>query len=545
MPKKIYTLILFSLIFCLSSHVYAENWFYTFKKGDTVWDFSRNSLNDWQHWDDIVKLNKITQDQTIQPGTQIAIPIKWLKQRVAKIRVRKVNGQVSVQLANSKRSLVIKSGMRIGLGDTIKTGKNSTVQLIFEDKTLLTLLEQSDLVFVTATMIGGESLNSSNIKARITKGRVNIHANPNKQVDNRFEILTNAGNSAVRGTQFRINASQISTHTEVLSGKVHVSNQQGYIDLPTGFGTLTRVGKKPLPPIVLLEPPNIEHLPRKIRYLPSSIQLHDSNPKIASYRVQILKKLEPEIIVMDQTSKNSVFFSQLLADGEYIVRVRAIDKLGLEGKTAEYVMHLDVRPEAPFQQQPIDSHIQGAGEIEFKWSKPENISQYLLEISNEKNFQASSVQKYNLTDNDYSRQIEIPGNYYWRVSSIDKSGKMGPPSTPSTVLIVPKPKQPELQKVAIDEQQLILKWRDAGANMHYVIQFSSDSKFTTLLNEQTVNQPQFTLERPEGGTFYFRAKTISSDNIESHYSPVQKVDVPSLSYWPAIFTTLLVLILIL
>ncbi len=545
MQKKIYIIALLGLF--LSSVANAENWFYTFQKGDTVWDVSHNSLVDWQHWDDIVKLNKITKDHRMKPGTKIAIPIKWLKQRESKISVRKVSGQVRVQLAQSKRSLALKPGMRIALGDSVQTGKDSIVQLVFEDGTKLTLLEQSQLIMVTARIVGGERMNASDIKARISKGRVNIHANPDKQPDNRFEILTVAGNSAVRGTQFRVNANPISTKTEVLSGKIQVSNPQGRINLPTGFGTVAQVGKKPLPPIALLKAPSIDHLPRVVRYLPMTVKLANKTKQanIASYRVQVAKQSEPELIIIDRIVKENLFINQNLLDMDYLVKIRAIDKQGLEGKTAQFTMQIDARPEAPFQQQPEDEQVQPAGKIYFKWSEPEDIAHYLLEISTKKEFLNDSVTQYELTENQYIETINELGNYYWRISSIEDTGKIGPPSNVSTLIIVPKPEQPKLEKAAIDENKLTLKWRDSGPDVYYEVQFSSDPSFTQIISEERVSQAQFTIVRPSSGSYYFRAKTISNDNFSSPYSPVQKINVPPKSYWPAGIASFLVLLLVL
>ncbi len=541
MQKKIYFIFLTCLLISFSAS--AENWFYTFKKGDTVWDFGHSALIEWQHWDDIVTLNKITNDHYMKPGMQIAIPMKWLKQRESKISVRKITGQVTVQLDESSRTMILKPGMRISLGDSIHTKENSTIQLIFEDGTKLTLLEKSTLILVSARMIGGDKINASDIKARIIKGRVNIHANPDKQADNRFEILTVAGNSAVRGTKFRVNADQTSTMTEVLTGKILVSNPQGHTDLTSGFGTIARVGEKPLAPIVLLDAPNIEHLPRIVRYLPESNKLTDAASKATAYRLQVLKKSEPELILIDQISKQNVIFSQLLSDGDYIVKLRAIDENGLEGKTAQYAMQIDARPEAPFQQQPKDTYVQTVGDINFKWSEPENIKQYLLELSTQESFQDSKTSRFKLLENKYTRTIEEPGNYYWRISSIDNNGKIGPPSNSSSLVIVPKPEHPEMEKPAIDEHQLLLKWRDAGSDMHYKIQFSNDSDFSLILIEQTITQAQFSLDRPASGTYYFRVQTISSEGFSSAYSPTQKINVPVKSYWPAGIASLLFLLL--
>ena len=541
--KILYAIIVLNL--AMLNIAQAENWYYTFKKGDTVWDFSHNSLQDWQKWDDIIQLNKISNDHYMKPGTEILIPLKWLKQRASVISVAKTTGKVFVNLANSKQKLILKPGMHVALNDEIITKENSTVQLLFEDGTKLNVLERSHLLFVTAKMLGGQSLNAIDVKAKVTQGRINVYANPLKRPNQRFIIQTLAGNSAVRGTQFRVNVNQNSTHTEVLKGNVNVNNKLGQRNIPGGYGTISQLGKKPLAPIVLLEAPKIDHLPRVVHYLPSTIKITSkkNNPKISAYRFQIYKQSQSDVLLVDKISKQGVFFSQELIDDDYVVNIRAIDQQGLEGKTAQYVMQIDARPEAPFQQQPSEGITQPAGNMSFKWSEPEQIKQFVLEVAMSQDFSDEYKQKIRVDTTQIDLNLEQVGNYFWRVSSIDKSGKIGPPSNASSLTLVPKPEQPKMEEPDIAQDQLKLKWRDAGEGMTYSIQFSRDEDFSDILDEQTVEQAQFTLKRPEGGNYYFRAKTNSPDGFSSPYSPVQKIEVPPKSYWPAAIWGGLILLL--
>jgi len=540
---KNFFIITFLYFFLFSNQVAADNWFYTFKSGDTIWDLSHSSLIDWQHWDDIVKLNKIKNEYTIQPGTQIKIPLKWAKQRSSKITSKHCYGKVTIRLKNSRHVLPLKPGMRISIGDSITTDKNSNAVLVLEDGTKLNLLEQSELSFTIARSLGGDKINSLDIQAHIKKGRADIYANPHKNPDNRFEIQTIAGNSAVRGTQFRINASDTTTKTEVLSGRILVSNTQGKISLPAGFGTIAAVGKKPLPPVVLLAAPDLKQLSALIRYLPVRFSFPEKK-KAAGYRIQLSSPQKPDKIILDRVVKNSLSITQDLADGQYHLSVRAIDKNGLEGKTAFHLFQLDAQPVAPFQQKPEDGQTQQVGEVMFKWSEPLNIPLYLLEVSTQADFSIKKdLIQEKISTQSYTLTLEQPGSYYWRVSSIDNNDHQGPPGDISRVNLIPVPEKPELAPPAINDDTLILKWRDAGEGIRYHIQFSNNPDFSSLIADKTIVEPRFELPRPASGFYYLRVKLIDSENYAGAYSAVQKIDVAPKSYWPAAAAGILFLLL--
>ncbi|MCU7938145.1 MAG: FecR domain-containing protein [gamma proteobacterium symbiont of Bathyaustriella thionipta] len=455
MLKKILITSVIHFVF-FANQALAENWLYTFKPGDTIWDFSHESLTDWRNWKEIVKLNNIKNEYVMHPGSQIAIPVKWVKQRASKINVINIHGNVQVQLFDSKRILSLKPGMRISKGDIITTDKNSNALLIFEDETKLTLHEESVLLITTARIMGGNKISSSDIQAQIKKGRVNIHANPDKLPDNRFEILTTAGNSAVRGTQFRVSTDNKITKTEVLSGYIDVSNPQGTTKLPAGFGTIAAVGKKPLPPINLLSAPKLNQLDKHIRYLPARFTFAEKQ-QVSAYRVQIVNQQDPDSIVFDQIIKRTLTIIQDLPDGLYTLKVRAIDEQGLEGKGASHLFQIDARPVAPFQQKPDNKHTQQIGEVNFKWSSPLDSSHYLLEIATQTDFAQKKTIQHKVSNSSHRVLLDEAGTYYWRISSVDNTAHQGPPSDLSLIHIIPVPRKPEMEQPSISDDHLILR----------------------------------------------------------------------------------------
>ena len=329
-----YISILFLLLaFCMPGLVSAEEeyWEYTFRPGDSIWKIAEKYTTTVNNWDEIQKLNQIRQgpDRRIRPGTRIIIPISMLKLQPVPARVIAVNGGASLQRANGDKA-EISTETRLYNGDRVITGDAQSLRLQFADKSELQILPNSEVLLDKLSHYKNTGMVDTRI--RLNSGSVNTWVEKLKP-ESRYEIITPAAITAVRGTAFRLTAAgdQIS-RTEVTEGIVGVSAEDSKKDVKHGYGIVAEKGK-PLPePVKLLPPPEISD-----NLFADSSELHVSWNKLdgaALYRYQLAKDEKFNQIVTDKTTKDNSIKMTQLQPGHYYLRIRGVDSYKLQGLDA-------------------------------------------------------------------------------------------------------------------------------------------------------------------------------------------------------------------
>jgi hypothetical protein len=107
------------------------------------------------------------------------------------------------------------------------------------------------------------------------------------------------------------------------------------------------------------------------------------------------------------------------------------------------------------------------------------------------------------------------------------------------------PPAPDLKQPDITDHGISFQWAHGLPGDRYEFQFARDQNFRDITYRTVVSQPNVHIDRPESGYFYIRVRTIDSAGDLGPFATPQRVNVPPSSYWPAIFTTLFVVILML
>lgn len=117
------------------------------------------------------------------------------------------------------------------------------------------------------------------------------------------------------------------------------------------------------------------------------------------------------------------------------------------------------------------------------------------------------------------------GDYYARVSAIDRLGLEGPASIHAFSLTAAQaardlgtPDAPFVDRN--DTTQLTLKWK-AAPGQKYNLQVSRDASFSWLIYSGKTDAPEVRLPRPAFGTYYARVQTVRADGVASPYSLAQ------------------------
>jgi hypothetical protein len=522
-------------MFCTVSSVFAEDWVYTVKPGDTVWDISHTQLKDWRYWNDILRQNNIANAAKLQPGTKISIPLYIVREAVSEVRVEDVQGRVDVISGRNGKTLPLKIGMSLTVGDRVLTAEKSTAQLSLEDKSTILLQENSELEFTRLKALGGGNQRSLDARLNMRKGRMNMSANPSHQPDSMFEILTVSANSAVRGTTFRIGIEKDSSRTEVLDGLISVENSMGSVDVPGNFGTVARKGSPPIKPIKLLPAPDLAKFPLLIRYLPKVVALNSLSNAVG-YRVQIAQDRDFRKIVQDRVIRQRLMIDQSLSDGTYFARVRGVDGNGLEGNNAVAEFRVDARPAAPMVRSPLSETALYAGNIEFSWADVEGVDHYLFEIAKDEAF-SEVVVKESISDTSYSVDLK-EAEYFYRLSSVTSGGRQGPPGKGVQIRVRPIPAVPEPKPPAVEGDRLRLAWQSVEGISNYQVQLATDADFQSIAVDEKTADPRIEIRRPASGYYYFRLRSIDSEGYVGAYSTPQRFEVEPESYLPLILFVL-------
>ncbi|MEW5755891.1 MAG: FecR domain-containing protein [Pseudomonadota bacterium] len=424
-------LLLLSLLLFASSSVWAEEWIYTVRPGDSLWSISNNYLKGIAYWPRVQTHNNITDPKQIKPGTRLRIRVEWLKNPPQPAIVARLSGSVEVVDAAGKRRQA-QEGDKLVSGEVIRTGTNGSVTLRFADESTL-LIQSNSVVSLDSVSSFGEG-GMIDTSVRLHHGRVDSRVE--KRRDNtRFMIITPAAIAAVRGTRFRVSAEEERAvmRSEVLEGRVDVEGNQATVELPAGYGTLAEQGKAPLPPRPLLPAPDLSKL--SAEYPRDAVTLAWPAVSGASrYRIQVAESEAFSAILQDVVTSEPALQLTALEPGKYACRIRAIDEIGLEG--ADAIAHFDVaappnyRLATPNVLAPQITH----DTLLLRWQSTTPGTHYRVHVAEDEGF--SKLIGEAVVDADHVLMpAPGPGEYYYRVQAFDDQGEVSQYSGPDRFMV--------------------------------------------------------------------------------------------------------------
>lgn len=529
------TLILFS------SSVHAQDWIYTVVKDDNLWNLSEQHLDKVTRFEQLRKLNGISDPKHLKPGTQIRVPLKWIRSNPVAAKVISFTGSAELQSADAPSILPVAIGTKMHLGDQLRTGKNSTVAIEFADKSILTLHENSLVHFDHLSAHGVTGMVDSRLN--LLQGRMDTKVTPAVGPGSRFEIQTPSAISAVRGTIYRASVAQDgeASNIEVLRGKVAVSGADKELMVNKGYGTQVALGKPPLTPRPLLAAPVFDSIPSPIQQI--NWRLAWSAVEDASgYRVEVAADSKFDTLLWQEVTQYNRSAFPDLSDGHYAVRVRAIDQLGLEGLNQYETILLNAHPQPPIALTPIDKQVFRGQTPTLQWTVAEEASSYRLEVATDSDFNTVVLDKSGIVDAHFDTS-ELPdiALYYWRLSSIAADGEQGPLGPVRSYQIKAIPEKVDAALSVENDGLLFASWNASPNTKHYQVQIAKDKTFTNLVVDQAVTEPKYAFEAIKDTTRYLRVKSVENDGYEGPWGSTQTIEpLPKeeVSYWPLVIGTI-------
>ena len=487
---------------CSFSHIVSANdWIYTIKAGDTIWDINEELLVDENNVLLLLKKNGISNPRRLQPGTKIAIPIEIVKKHISNGVVTKVNGKVFISNGTSDAILPLKIGMILSAGDRLTTEDKSYVLIVFSDKSSLIIQENSKVTFVAIEFLGKQSDPKINLEINLQQGEVEMEANPTKADDARYRIKTPIASTAVKGTKFYVQSTSKASHMGVLTGSVSVKNNFGEIVLAPGTGTKAEKGKAPIPPVSLLLQPMIK-IPASISYLPHTINI-PSQEGASKYRIEISNSADFIRTFMDDIIENKFSFPNTLPSGEYFVRIRGINRVGIQGKPFLKRINIDLLPEKPVLTSPPED-MQHVGEITFSWYEAKEAGNYLFELSRTSEFSDPVYISKNISKRELSLNLLEPGDYFFRVSGFSDKDKQGKVSETHTLHLLSPLKTMKIVSQDSSTNNLTVRWQALDGADYYRVQLSATSDFKSISTFQEIKSTAWKYQRVRNDDYYVR-----------------------------------------
>ena len=235
---------------------------------------------------------------------------------------------------------------------------------------------------------------------------------------------------------------------ETLEGKVALMAAGQVVAVDKGFGSLSVGGNAPLLSALLLPAPATGNLPIRLEAVPVVFNMSAQDGAVA-WLGKVSNEPQFNNIMDEQLSQGSNLSFSDLPDGKYYLKVRAKDKQGLEGYDATHEFNLDARPFAPKAAAPAQAATIREVNPELTWIKIEQANEYLLELARDADFkQMLDSRRVMNTAYKIEKNLE-PGQYFWRLASIDNATDQGSYAAASSFFYKAKPNTPDISQLNV------------------------------------------------------------------------------------------------
>jgi len=512
----------FLMVMLVTPQSLAEDWLYTVRKGDTIWGLSHKYLKDPLKFQEIQKYNGVEFDRRVPPGVTLKFPMEFLKFAPTEVEVSTINGTAHFVRRGIKQQLSLEHSLV--LDDILMTEKDSSVALSFADGSELLLGENSELVFDVQTKWGETGMVDS--RMRLMKGSAEGRVKPLIGPGANFEVQTPSAVATVRGTEFRVRVDENDSgvvFNEVDEGTVSVQLHENKASVKEGFGLKTAANLPLAEPKALLPAPIFVNPQSKYPGHPVTLTWQSIDGAREYYLELFEDAAMTKLVhkVMVDTNQAQLPEVEL---GDYSVRVRAVDRDGLQGLNSSRRFTISPVPSSPELTQVSTKYLTGEP-IGLKWSAKSDATKYRLLLAKDSQFR-SLVMEQELVATQQPLSEGLPaGTYYWKVAAGNNNG-FGLFTEPLRfdVALPDAPIMMPLEDELESDQTLTLSWNQVHMATSYEWQISSDANFSRIVGEgSTVDNRVEVNDLPEQ-QLYIRVAANGPYN-QARYSKTTEVNV--------------------
>lgn len=495
--------------------VSAEDWIYTVRPGDTLWQLTDKYLDGRRYMHQLQEYNNVANPRKIPPGTRLKLPIAWLRIQPAPAKALVVTGRVDLVRRDNAAVVPVGVGTGFTSGDRIRTAPDSSVTVGFADGSRLLVQQGSGLTFDTLSAYSGTGMVDTSL--RLDRGRVENRVMPPKGPASRYRISTPAAVAATRGTRFRVNVDDSGElmRGEVLESAIVVTGGGVEKELPEDFGLVAKAGEPPSEPTPLLPAPDLS----LVAVLHGKLDLALEWPALAgaeAYRAQLLDSREQ--LLVDMVTEQSSATLRAPADGKYRLRVRAADNLGLEGHNAARLLLVKVLPDPPVVRQPADG-VALLKPPRLQWSIAPNATTYDVQVAADSRFSRVVMVRRAYRGDGILVDVRLdPGTYFWRVASRGANGNPGLYSAARSFRLQQVPKVVQIPSARIEDTQLRFTWGPSAGAERYEFELARGTGFAEIVERAKLDKTSTSVNRPGRGAYAWRVRGISAEGIPGPYS---------------------------
>ncbi|WP_301584348.1 FecR family protein [Halomonas alkaliantarctica] len=377
-----------------------SNDYYRVVPGDTLWDISERYYGTPDKWPHLQQLNAIAQPTQLLPNTLVDLGTSDPFPLTVLYRAGEA------WLIEGDNQFTLQNGDTVNVGDVVQTGAGS-ITLQMRDGARAVLPSNSRVVLQREGERG--------ITFRLEEGEVESYVPTQRSPGRAYTIETKTGFLGVRGTHFQARYEDNTLLTSVYDGQVTAQSRVGVEQAAVDNGEGARIGIGGDVQVVQLLPP-----PEEVRI--TSLLLDDVQIEVlypsqnVTYRAQIAKDPHFLNILRDQRSLDGQLRFTGLQPGFYHLRLSAVDRLGIEGRSAFFVVHHNDRHVAVIRES-SEGHQEGSQWL-FEWSHQAQTS-YRLQLAADSEFNRVLLDHVS-QHNGPLRVSRLPANdIYWRVVSTD------------------------------------------------------------------------------------------------------------------------------
>ena len=500
----------------------AANWLYLTYPGDTLSQIGQTYLKSMRDWPKVQAVNGVDIPEHLPANTRIKIPVELLKVTPAPVTVAAVNGNVRYQ-SGAGPFQTLTAGALLHGGENVLTGPRSSASYRFADGTVLTQQAFSKLTFGRLAAYGKTGMVSTELS--LDSGRLEASAAKQLAPAGGFRVKTVVAVAGLRGTDFRLNLAEggKTLHSEVMKGEVDVAAHGREIRVQAGYGTVAQAGKPPEAPRALLMAPAEEGLASLIDHLPLAFAWQPVAGARA-YRAQVARDAAfNEVLLDDVTPQPGITWRDDLPDGNYVLRLRAIDRAGLEGSNRDHTFELDARPLPPELLSPLADERRYQNEVEFSWAAAAEAHGYVLQIAPTTEFGTGLVER-RLAAVTRQNETLAEGDWHWRVASVDEAGKAHGWSPPRAFRVQPPPNPPEARARA-EAGQAQFAWDASKGAARYGLEVGDSVDLSAA--QVKLETAATTVSVPlKSGKYYWRMRAIEADGQPGAWGVVSPLIVP-------------------
>ncbi|MCE4557297.1 FecR domain-containing protein [Roseateles cellulosilyticus] len=497
------------------------DWRYRVQPGDTLITLTQSWLAPPRGWRDLQQLNRVADPLHLMPGRTLRMPVAWLRREASVAEAVFVKGEVQRQRGATAEPLA--AGTTLLSGDRLRTGPQASVSVRFADGSRLLVPPQSEVTLEQLLVLGRGALPA--VRVGVGQGGADHRVQPNPQRVPLYEVNTPHVNLGVRGTEFRVQTAGGASRMQVISGAVHADGLAA--DVTPGQGLLAEGKARSVGP--LLPAPDLAAVPATSERLPLRLGWAASPAGAQAWRAQLYARGDFDRLMLDARVTEPVAAwpeARELPDGDYTLRVRAIDARGQEGAAADANVHLQARPEPPFIQAPVDGAVSYAGGMAFAWTRNTAAPAVQLQIARDTEFKDIALQTPPL--DAAGHEVRLPdGAYHWRIAAVEAGGRAGPFGDAQRFEIRPPPPAPPPAEPDLSGDQIQLRWRADQGVVRYELEWARTDAFDGAeVQRFSADQPAIALPKPSAGTYFLRARAFNAAGAASPWGQTQRIDVP-------------------